>query len=118
MPTGGDEEVEGDICLYAHQGMVSAENDWKLPSSDVARNGTGDGLANLGYESRVLHVAYRRVTLRIDLFELVMSVKLNLPSQVLELLFEAGFHQVNGTAVDPKLGLAVSGAESGSGSPS
>lgn len=98
--------------------MISAENDRKLPSFDVTRNCAGHSLANPGYESRVLHLAYRRVTLCIDLFELVMSVKLNLPSQVLELLFEAGFYQVNGAAVNSKLGLAVSETESGSANPS
>ena len=98
--------------------MVSAENDRKLPSSGVIRNDTGDRLADLGYESRVLHLAYRRVTLCRNLFELVMSVKLDLPSQVLELLSEAGFHQVNGTAVNSKLSLTVTGTKSGSENPS
>jgi hypothetical protein len=98
--------------------MVSTENDRKLPFFGVVGNGTGDSLADPGYKSRVLHLAYRRVTLCTDVFELVMSVKLNLPSQVLELLFEAGFHQVNGTVVNPKLSLVVSEMRLGLGTPS
>lgn len=95
------------ICIYAHQRMVTTENDRNLPSSGVTGHDTSYSLAYLGDESRVLHLADRWIVLLRDLFELVVSVKLNLPSQVLELLFEAGFNQVDGTVVDSELCLVV-----------
>lgn len=73
----------------------------------MTRNDTSDSLADPGYESRILHLANWWVIPFRDLFELVMSVKLDLPSQVLELLFEAGFYQVDRTAVNSESSLAV-----------
>lgn len=66
--------------------MVSAENNRKLAFSGMARYDTGYSLADLGHESRVLHLPDRRVILLSDLFELMVSVELNLPSQISELL--------------------------------
>jgi hypothetical protein len=60
--------------------MISAENNRKLAFSGVARYDTSYGLADPGYESRVLHLPNRRIILPSNLFELVVSVKLNLPS--------------------------------------
>jgi hypothetical protein len=87
--------------------MVTTENDRKLPFSGVARHDTSYSLADPGYKSRVLHLADRWVVLLRDLFELVVAVELNLPSQILELLLEAGFNQVDGTVVNPELSLAT-----------
>jgi len=87
--------------------MVTTENDWKLSSPDVVRNDTGYRLGDLGHKSRVLHLADRWVVSLRDLFELVMPIKLNFPSQVLELLFEASFNQVNWTVVNSEFGLVI-----------
>jgi len=87
--------------------MITTENNRKLPSSGVVGHDTRDSLTDPGDESRVFHLTDRWVVLLRDLFELVMSVKLYIPSQVLELLFKAGFNQVDGTVVDSEFSLAV-----------
>jgi len=81
--------------------MVTAENNRELPSSSMTRHNTSDSLADPGYESRILHLANWRVIQFRDLFELVVSIKLNLPSQLAELSFETGLNQVDGTVVNP-----------------
>ena len=73
-------KADGGICANAHQRMVTTKNNWKLSSFDMVGNNTCDSLADPGYKSRILHLADRRVVLFRDLFKLVMSVKLNLPS--------------------------------------
>lgn len=98
--------------------MITAENNRKLPSSSMTRHDTSDSLADPGYESRIFHLTNWRVVLCRDLFELVVSIELNLPSQLLELLSEAGLNQVDGTVVNPELSLAVAGQKSGSVDPS
>ena len=92
--------------------MITTENDRKLPSSGVGRYDTSYGLAYPGYESRVLHLADWWVVLIRDLLELVVSVKLNLVSQVPELLFEAGFNQVDRTMVNSEFSLETAGGVS------
>ena len=87
--------------------MVTTENDRKLPPSGVTGYDTSYSLAYLGHESRVLHLADWWVILFRDLLELVVSVKLNIPTQVLELLSEAGFNQVNRTVVDSEFSLTT-----------
>ena len=73
----------------------------------MARHDTSHSLAYPGYESRVLHLTDWWVVFLRNLFELVVPVKLDLPSQVPELLFEAGFNQVDRTVVDSELSLAT-----------
>ena len=87
--------------------MVTTKNNRKLPFPDMIRHDAGDSLADLRYKSRVLHLADWWVVLFRDLFELVVPVKLNLPSQVLKLLSEAGFDQVDGTVINSKFSLVA-----------
>lgn len=87
--------------------MVTSENDRELPSSGVVGHDAGDSLGNAGHESRVLHLPDWWVVLLRDLLELVVSVELYLPSQILKLLFEASVYQVDGTVVDSELSLGV-----------
>jgi len=96
-----------DTCMNAYQRMVTTENDRKLPSSGVIGHDTSDSFADLGDESRVFHLTDRWVVLLRDLFELVVSIKLYLPSQILELLLKASFNQVDGTVVDSEFSLTV-----------
>ena len=93
--------------MSTYQRMVTTKNNRKLSSSGMTSNYSSDSLADPGYESRILHLADWRVVLLGDLFELVMSVKLNLPSQIPELLLETGFNQVDRTVVNSELSLAV-----------
>ena len=93
--------------MNAYQRMVTTENDRKLPSSGVIGHDTSDSFADLGDESRVFHLTDRWVVLLRDLFELVVSIKLYLPSQILELLLKASFNQVDGTVVDSEFSLTV-----------
>ena len=93
--------------VYAYQRMVAAENNRKLPSSGMVGHDTSYSLAYMGYKSWVLHLADWWVILLRDLFELVVSVKLNLQSQSPKLLFETGFNQVDGTVVDSELSLTI-----------
>lgn len=60
--------------------MITAKNNRKLTLSGVPRHYAGHSLADAGYETRVLHLADRWVGHLYDLFESVVSVKLNLPS--------------------------------------
>ena len=85
--------------------MVTTENDRKLPSSGVARHDTSYSLTYPGHESWVLHLANGWVVILRDLFELMVSVELNLISQVFELFFEACFNQVDGAMVYAEFGL-------------
>jgi len=85
--------------------MVTTENDRKLPSSGVVSHDTSYRLTYPGYESRVLHLANRWVVILGDLFELVVSVELNLISQVFELFFETGLDQMDGAMVDSEFSL-------------
>lgn len=87
--------------------MVTTENDRKLSSFGMAGHNARNSLAYTGNKSRVLQLADWWVVLLRDLFELVVSVKLDPVSQVLELLFEAGFDQVDGTIVDSEFSLVT-----------
>ena len=78
--------------MNAHQRMVTAENDWELPSSGVVGHHARDSLADSGHEPRVLHLPDWWVVRLRELLELVVPVKLYLPSQILELFFEAGVY--------------------------
>jgi len=103
--SGPIRKLEGGICVNAHQRMVTTENDRKLPSFGVPRHDTSYSLAYPGHESRVLHLANRWVVILRDLFELMVSVELNLISQAFELFLEAGFNQVDGTMVYSEFSL-------------
>lgn len=87
--------------------MVATEDNRKLASSGVARDDASYGFTHPGYGSRVLHVADWWVALLDDLFKLVMSVKLNLPSYVLELLLKTGLHQVDRAVVNSEFSLRM-----------
>jgi hypothetical protein len=89
---GRYEKLYGCMRVNAYQRVVTAENDGNLPPFGVARHDIGYTFADPGHKSRVLHLADWWVVFLSDLFELVVAVKLNLPPQVLELLFEAGFN--------------------------
>ena len=66
-------------------------------------------LTDSRHRPRVLELANRGVTRdrRGDVFELVVSVEVDLPAELLELLGKAGFHQMNGALIYTRSWLAA-----------
>ena len=54
---------------------------------------------------RVLELADGRIAGGVDAFELVVTIELDLPSQLSELIYEAGFDEMNGSLVHTGLAL-------------
>lgn len=85
--------------------MITAERKGKLSLFSVLAHNVGDGLADTRHQAGVLELANWGIVLGVELFELVVPIKLNLPSELSKLLGQAGLYEVDGTFVHAGFGL-------------
>lgn len=85
--------------------MVASESHGKLARLDVFADDLGYGLADTRHKTRVLELADGRIAGGVDALELVVAIEFDLPSQLSELIYEAGFDEMNGSLVHTGLAL-------------
>ena len=86
--------------------MIATEGERELPFLRVISDDPRDGLADARDEPGVLELPDRRVVLGRNLFELVVAVKLDLPAELSQLLWQTCLDEVDGTFVYTQLGLS------------
>lgn len=85
--------------------MIATESKRQLAPSGMISNGLCDGFTDTGYEAGILELANGRVVLLVDLLELVVAVKVDLPAELCELLRETSFDEADGAVIDALLRL-------------
>jgi hypothetical protein len=85
--------------------VIATERDRELTFLGMANDDLGDGLSHTGDESGILEFAYWRIGCGRYLFKHMMAVKLNFPSQILQLDKETRFDHAYGAFVNTELGL-------------
>jgi hypothetical protein len=87
--------------------VVAAEGEREGPVLRMLAHGLRDGLAHAAHEPRVLEDADGRVVLLVNGLELVVAVELDVPAEALELLDEAGLHEMDRAGIDAGTGLHI-----------
>ena len=85
--------------------MIPTNRHRQLSLPDMGTNDIRNSPAHLRHQAGVLQDPNRRVLLRVDLFELVVPVKVDLPTEGLELVNEPCVDEVDGTLVHARFGL-------------
>ena len=94
-----------DFAFRTYQRVVAAEGERQLTLLRVVAHDLRDGLAYARDEARVLELANGRVVLGPNVLELMVAVKLDLPSELCELLRKSSLDEVDGAFVYAELGL-------------
>lgn len=97
--------AEASLGAGTYQRVIAAERKGKLSLFSMVAHNVGDGLADTRHQAGVLELANWGIILGVELFELVVPVELDLPSELSELLGEAGLYEVDGTFVHAGFGL-------------
>jgi hypothetical protein len=85
--------------------MIAAEGDGQSAFPGVGAYCFGHGLGNLRNETWVLEFSDRRVVAGGDVLKAMMTIELDLPSQIGELGDESGFDKAYGAMIDARFGL-------------
>lgn len=95
------------ICTAAitHQGVIATDSHRQFTILCMPANHLRHRLGDLGHQAGILEDADGGVAGGGDFFELVVSVELDEPSEVFELVDEAGVDEVDGALIDAFFGL-------------
>lgn len=85
----------------AHQAVVTSKREGKLPFLCVLSDDVGDGLGHFGHGARVLHYADVGIIGQagVEVFELLVPVKVHIPTEPLELIDKASLYEGVGAGV-------------------
>ena len=79
--------------------MVASQSERELALGSMPAHSLGDGLGDARNGARVEEFADGRIVGDGELLELVVPVKVDVPSELLQLVDEAGFDEMDGTIV-------------------
>lgn len=83
-----------------YQGVITSQSYWQFSFGRMSSDYLSDRFCDFRHKSWVFQDANRRVVNSIDLFELMVSIELDFPSELSKLINNACFYQVNWAFVD------------------
>lgn len=85
--------------------VVAAQSDRQLAVLGMTADHACDRLADTGNQPRVLQYTDWRVGSSLNFLELIMTVEIDLPANLLKLLDKTSFNEVNWTFIDAQFWL-------------